>query len=80
MSRREDLNRFYKLMNTLKKKTGGRRKLGDCDPTVDPKIGGVYFRPVATMPLSSLVGSTGTESWKRPKGCKLSQEFAYTVT
>lgn len=43
MSRRKDLKRFYKLMNTLKKKTGGRRKLGDCDPTTDPKIGGVYF-------------------------------------
>ena len=37
MSRLEDLKRFYKLMNTLKKKkTGGRRRLGNC-------VGGAYF-------------------------------------
>ena len=43
MARLKDLKRFYRLMNTLEKNTGERRRLGDCDPATDPSIGGVYF-------------------------------------
>ena len=43
MPRLNDLKRFYKLMNTLEKKIGGRPTLAECDEAAVPSVGGVYF-------------------------------------
>lgn len=43
MARLDDLETFYELMEELEEDTGGRRRLGDCDPTKDRSDGGVYF-------------------------------------
>lgn len=43
MTRLDDLETFYELMEELEENTGGRRRLGDCDPNEDRSDGGVYF-------------------------------------
>ena len=43
MTRLDDLKTFYELMEGLEENTGGRRRLGDCDPNEDRSDGGVYF-------------------------------------
>lgn len=43
MTRLDDLETFYELMERLEEYTGGRRRLGSCDPKKDRSDGGVYF-------------------------------------
>jgi len=43
MSRREDLDRFYQLMDELEAQVGGKQTLGDCDGYMDWPDRGVYF-------------------------------------
>ena len=43
MTLRNDLQTFYELMDRLEENTGGRRRLGNCDPATDRSDGGVYF-------------------------------------
>lgn len=43
MSRQDDLNRLYRLFETLKKRAGGMRRLGDCTGYMDCAEHGVYF-------------------------------------
>ncbi|TAJ93928.1 MAG: hypothetical protein EPO31_07040 [Gammaproteobacteria bacterium] len=43
MSRLEDLVQFYDALSTLEKKTGGKRKLSDCNGRMQWPLRGVYF-------------------------------------
>jgi hypothetical protein len=43
LSRRQDLVRFYSLMNELERRIGGGRLLGDCDGRMGWPRKGVYF-------------------------------------
>jgi len=43
MTRREDLDRFYSLLDDLGATVGGRRRLGNCDGRMNWPDRGVYF-------------------------------------
>jgi len=43
MARLQDLNRFYRLLDQLKEKVGGERKLADCHGRMDWPDRGIYF-------------------------------------
>ncbi len=43
IARRQDLERFYELLDQLKKQTGGMRKLADCHGRMNWPDRGVYF-------------------------------------
>ena len=43
MNRRDDLERFYRLLARLDEKVGGKQRLGDCDGYMDWPDRGVYF-------------------------------------
>ena len=43
MARRDDLDRFYDLMDQLETKVGGKRALAECDGYMDWPDRGVYF-------------------------------------
>ena len=43
MARLQDLKRFYRLLDQLKEKVGGERKLADCHGRMDWPDRGIYF-------------------------------------
>lgn len=43
MTRRQDLNRFYSLLDDLEATVGGKRRLGNCDGRMNWPDRGVYF-------------------------------------
>lgn len=43
MTRHQDLDQFYSLLNNLEAKVGGKRKLGNCDGRMNWPDRGVYF-------------------------------------
>ncbi|MFB6198106.1 MAG: hypothetical protein ABEI52_07550, partial [Halobacteriaceae archaeon] len=43
MTRRDDLDRFYNLLDSLEQQVGGKRRLKHCDGYMDWPDRGVYF-------------------------------------
>lgn len=43
MSRRDDITQFYRLLDQLDEKVGGKQQLGDCDGYMNWPDRGVYF-------------------------------------